>query len=100
MTAKPPAKNHPWRKQAPRWTHNVQHIRLAFPPFTDTIHHEKLLALDARLRELLAELDLPSEPSYTGFYRADHNWDNIDTPGACVNHCDRGANADGIDNEP
>lgn len=95
-----PAKNHPWRKQAPRWTHNVQLIRLAFPPLLDTKHHEKLLALDARLRELLAELDLPSEPSYTGFYRADKNWDNIDTPGACVNHCDRGANSDGVDNEP
>ena len=100
MTAHQPKKNHPWRKQAPRWTHNVQLIRLAFPPFTDTVHHEKLVALDARLRELLAELDLPSEPSYTGFYRADKNWDNIDTPGACVNHCDRGSNAEGIDNEP
>ena len=27
----PPAKNHPWRKAAPRWTHNVQIVRLAFP---------------------------------------------------------------------
>jgi hypothetical protein len=100
MTAVPPAKNHPWRKQAPRWTHNVQLIRLAFPPFTDTVHHEKLLALHNDLVELLVRHDLPSEPSYIGFYRANSDWDNIDTPGACVNHCDRGSNSDGIDNEP
>lgn len=100
MTIKPPAKNHPWRKQAPRWTHNVQHIRLAFPPFTDTVHHEKLVALHRDLVELLAKHDLPSEPSYTGFYRANADWDNIDRPTDCVNHCDRGSNADGVDNEP
>lgn len=63
MTAVPPKKNHPWRKAAPRWTHNVQLVRLAFPPFTDTIHHEKLIAFDKceeaaseieRLRELVS----------------------------------------------
>jgi hypothetical protein len=100
MTVKPPAKNHPWRKAAPRWTHNVQHIRLAFPPFLDTVHHEKLVALHRDLVELLAKHDLPSEPSYTGFYRANADWDNIDRPTDCVNHCDRGSNADGVDNEP
>lgn len=100
MTAKPPAKNHPWRKQAPRWTHNVQLVRLPFPPFTDTVHHEKLVAFNRDLEDLLIKHDLPREVSYIGFYRADKNWDNIDTPGACVNHCDRGANADGVDNEP
>lgn len=100
MTAVPPKKNHPWRKAAPRWSHNVQLIRLAFPPCTDTVHHAKLLAFDARVRELLAELDLPSEPSYLGFYRANADWDNIDQPTACVNHCDRGSNSDGLDNEP
>lgn len=93
MTAKPPAKNHPWRKHAPRWTHNVQLIRLAFPPFTDTVHHEKLVAFHADLADLLAKHDLPSEPSYIGFYRADSNWDNVDGT-------DRGSNSDGVDNEP
>lgn len=95
-----PAKNHPWRKDMPRWTHNVQLIRLAFPPVTDTVHHEKLLALHDDLQALLAKHDLPRDPSYIGFYRADKNWDNIDTPGACVNHCDRGSNSGGVDNEP
>lgn len=100
MTAKPPAKNHPWRKAAPRWTHNVQHIRLAFPPFTDTIHHEKLLALHKGLVELLAHHDLPTEPSYLGFYRADSNWDNIDRPTDSMTHCDRGSRDSEIDNAP
>jgi hypothetical protein len=99
MTAVPPAKNHPWRKAAPRWTHNVQLVRLAFPPFTDTIHHDKLVAFNRDLEDLLTKHDLPREPSYIGFYRADKNWDNIDTIGA-FNHCDRGSNADGVDNEP
>jgi hypothetical protein len=100
MTAVPPKKNHPWRKAAPRWSHNVQHIRLAFPPFLDSDHHEKLVALNRDLVKLLAKHDLPSEPSYTGFYRANSDWDNIDRPTDCVNHCDRGSNSDGVDNEP
>lgn len=100
MTAKPPAKNHPWRKDMPRWTHNVQLIRLAFPPCTDTVHHAKLVSFNKDLEALLSQHDLPHDASYIGFYRADKNWDNIDTPGACINHCDRGSNADGVDNEP
>lgn len=95
-----PAKNHPWRKDMPRWTHNVQLIRLAFPPFTDTIHHDKLVAFNRDLEDLLTKHDLPRDVSYIGFYRADKNWDNIDTIGACINHCDRGSISDGVDNEP
>lgn len=96
----PPAKNHPWRKAAPRWTHNVQIVRLAFPPFTDTVHHAKLVAFNKDLEDLLAKHDLPREPSYVGFYRANSDWDNIDFPKSCANHPNRGANADGVDNEP
>jgi len=100
MTAHQPKKNHPWLKAAPRWTHNVQLVRLAFPPFTDTIHHEKLIAFDKELRDLLVRHDLPSEPSYIGFYRANADWDNIDTPDACVARPDRGARTEDLDNEP
>lgn len=100
MSANKPAKNHPWRKQAPRWTHNVQLVRLAFPPFVDHIHHEKLLALHKDLRDLLAKHDLPSEPSYIGFYRANSDWDNIDTPNDCVCYPNRGTRDSEIDNEP
>jgi|LauGreDrversion4_2_1035121.scaffolds.fasta_scaffold60018_5 hypothetical protein len=100
MTASKPASNHPWRKPKARWTHNVQHIRLAFPPFTDANHHAKLVAFHQDLVDLLAKHDLPSDPSYTGFYRADADWDNIDQPKECVNSCDRGTNSDGVDNAP
>jgi len=93
VTAHQPKKSHPWRKQAPRWSHNVQHIRLAFPPFLDETHHQKLVALHADLIELLAKHDLPTEPSYIGFYRANADWDNTETTM-------RGANSDGVDNAP
>ena len=84
----------------PRWTHNVQLVRFAFPPSLDERHHEALIAFDKDLRKLLAAHDLPSEPSYIGFYRADCNWDNIDTPNACVCGPNRGANTPELDNEP
>ncbi len=96
----PPAKNHPWRKSAPRWTHNVQIVRIAFPPFLDHTHHKKLVAFDKDLRELLAKHDLPSEPSYIGFYRANSDWDNIDTPDSCIAGPNRGSNTKELDNEP
>lgn len=84
----------------PRWTHNVQILRLPFPPLTDTAHHKELVAFNRDLEALLAKHGFPVEPSYVGFYRADKNWDNVDFPGACINHCNRGSNSDGVDNEP
>lgn len=85
---------------APQWTHNVQHLRLPFPPLTDVDHHARLVAFNSDLEALLVKHGLACEPSYVGFYRADKNWDNIDTLGDCVNYCDRGDNAEGVDNEP
>lgn len=100
MTINTPAKNHPWRKPSTRWTHNVQLVRIPFPPFTDEVHHEKLVALNRDLEELLAKHNLFREVSYIGFYRADKNWDNIDNPKSCINQPNRGVNANGVDNEP
>jgi hypothetical protein len=84
----------------PDHTHNVQHLRISFPPLGDAEHHAALVRFDARLTEVLEELGLSREVSYVGFYRADHNWDNVDTLGACVCGPDRGGNGEGIDNEP
>jgi hypothetical protein len=42
---------------------------------------------------LLAKHDLPTEPSYIGFYRANADWDNTETTM-------RGTNSDGVDNAP
>jgi len=100
VTAHQPKKNHPWRKDMPRWSHNVQLVRFAFPPSTDERHHAALVAFDKDLRALLAKHDLPSEPSYIGFYRANSDWDNIDTPTACINCANRGARTPELDNEP
>lgn len=94
-----PSSNHPWRTHKRRWTHNVQIIRLSFPPFLNNAHHEKLVALHHDLRDLLAKHDLPSEPSYLGFYRADADWDNVDSD-SCVNYPDRGTRDSEIDNAP
>ena len=84
----------------PRWTHNVQILRLAFPPFSDHLHHEKLVDFNRDLEALLVSHDMPRDVSYLGFYRANSDWDNIDQPGSCINHPNRGKAADGIDNEP
>lgn len=100
MTANRPAKNHPWRKDMPRWTHNVQLVRLAFHPLSDEDHHAKLVAFNRDLEDLLAKHGQPRTPSYIGFYRANADWDNIDRPKSCVNQPDRGSNSDGVDNEP
>jgi hypothetical protein len=83
-----------------RWTHNVQLARFAFPPFADDTHHEKLVAFARDLNDLLCKHDLPLDPSFIGFYRADADWDNIEHPDSCVNYPTRGKSAEGIDNEP
>ena len=95
-------KPHPWRKYpSPRWTHNVQLLRLWMPPQQDDDHHKSLVAFNEDLQRLLVKhFGRLSLPSYTGFYRADSNWDNIDKPDAVVNHPDRGFNSEGVDNEP
>lgn len=83
-----------------RWTHNVQLIRLAFPPFQDDTHHDKLVAFNRDLEDLLVRHDLPRDASYTGFYRANADWDNVESLSSCTNHPTRGKSADGVDNEP
>jgi hypothetical protein len=100
MTANKPKKDHPWRKDAPKWVRNVQFMRLSFPPVRDEMHHDMLVALEKRMQAIVDELGISSEISCNGFYRADSDWDNIGDPDACWNSPDRGSNADGIDNSP
>ena len=101
MSANRPARNHPWRSAMPAWSHNVQLVRLWMPPQMDAPHHKALADFDKDLQQLLTKhFGNSSTPSYTGFYRANHDWDNIGTPGACINHADRGDNKNGLDNEP
>jgi hypothetical protein len=101
MTANQPAKNHPWRKAAPAWSHNVQLIRLWMPAQQDTDHHKSLIAFDKDLEKLLLKhFGKSSFPSYIGFYRANADWDNIDTPTSCIASPNRGARDSEIDNEP
>lgn len=100
MTANKPKKGHPWRKDAPNWTRNVQFVRFSFPPVNDDMHHDMLVALEKRLQKVVKELGISAEISYNGFYRANDDWDNIGDPKSCWNSPDRGASAEGVDNEP
>ena len=83
-----------------RWTHNVQIVRIPFPPFDDETHHEKLVAFNRDLEELLVRHDLPREASYLGFYRANADWDNVEFLESCTNQPTRGKSEEGIDNQP
>jgi hypothetical protein len=101
MSAIRPARNHPWRKSMPAWSHNVQLVRLWMPPQMDAPHHKSLVAFDKDLQKLLVtHFGNSAISSYIGFYRSNHDWDNIETPNACINNPLRGSNKDGVDNEP
>jgi len=83
------------------WTHNVQMVRLWMPPREDGDHHKSLVNFSKDLDKLLYEWFGPEAiASFTGFYRANKDWDNVDTPDACLNHPDRGDNTEELDNEP
>ena len=101
MSANKPRKNHPWRKEMPDWTHNVQFIRLWMPSQQDTEHHASLIAFNKDLSKLLTKhFGKSSLASYVGVYRADSDWDPIENPDACVGYPNRGANTPDLDNEP
>jgi len=100
MPANKPRKNHPWRKEMPEWTHNVQLLRLWMPPKLDPEHHASLIAFNNDLSKLLIkQFGKSSLASYLGFYRANPDWDNIDTPKSCIAQPNRGDNTPELDNE-
>lgn len=85
------------------WERNVQFMRIECPQLTDE-HQDKVAGeLAKEIEELVNKkmnqfLVKPRKfvVSLGGFYRGDHNWDNIDAPGSCVNGPNRGSG----DNEP
>jgi hypothetical protein len=83
------------------WKINVQHLRVEFPPLQDSQQDEEAEALaifisDYLTNRFFGQKFVPSIVSLGGFYRGDHNWDNVDEPNACVNHPNRGSG----ENEP
>ena len=83
------------------WTHNVQIVRLWMPPMKDDEHHQNLIGFSKDLDLLLVKwFGLGSMSSYMGFYRANIDWDNVDTPNACMNTPNRGERTPELDNEP
>ena len=82
------------------WTHNVQIVRLELPAMEDGAHHEAMVDVAAEIGNILQRRFGQGVVSCTGFYRADSNWDNVDTPDACVNHPTRGVRDGRLDNEP
>lgn len=90
-------------EEKPEWERNVQFMRLEFPQLTDDAQDKVAIELGKEIEELLNKKLAPMllrkrhfVVSLGGFYRGDHNWDNIDQRGSCVNYPDRGEG----DNEP
>lgn len=80
-----------------KWVRNVQLMRIETPPLMDADHDKFVIELRQRVKYFLWErfaVDL--EVCTDGFYRGNHDWDNIDTLGACINGADRGSG----DNRP
>jgi len=83
------------------WDRNVQHLRVEFPPIIDSAQDNEASLLAAHISKYMKQR-FQGYRGYTGvvslggFYRGDHNWDNIDQRGQCVNYPDRGSG----DNEP
>ena len=82
------------------WERNVQHLRVEFPPLQDEKQDEEAVALAKAIEEYMKQKFIGYKTtgvvSLGGFYRGDHNWDNVDEPDACVNHPNRGSG----ENEP
>lgn len=84
------------------WERNVQHLRVEFPPLQDSKQDDEALVLAKMIEEYMKQrfvgfgYKTTGVVSLGGFYRGDHNWDNIDEPDACVNHPNRGSG----ENEP
>ena len=84
------------------WAHNIQYLLLPFPPEGDDIHHCRLADFRKKLNILLEEMYLPREPLFTGFYRANEDWDNIDPDPdqQVLNLPNRASYGEGFSNEP
>ena len=82
------------------WERNVQHLRVEFPPLQDDKQDEEAIALAKIIEEYMKQKYIGHKTtgvvSLAGFYRGDHNWDNVDEPNACVNYPNRGSG----ENEP
>lgn len=89
-------------EQKPDWERNVQHLRVEFPPLQDSKQDDEALVLAKMIEEYMKQrfvgfgYKTTGVVSLGGFYRGDHNWDNIDQQGSCVNFPNRGKG----DNEP
>ena len=90
-------------EQKSDWERNIQFMRLEFPQLDDEVQDKIAFELgreiEALLNQKLAPMVMKKRRfviSLGGFYRGDHNWDNIDQRGSCVNYPDRGEG----DNEP
>jgi hypothetical protein len=83
------------------WDRNVQHLRVEFPTFNDNAQDKEAVLLASHITSYLkgrfeGYRGYTGIVSLSGFYRGDHNWDNIKQQGECVNYPDRGSG----DNEP
>lgn len=87
-------------EEAVQWVRNVQHLRVEFPPIQDETQDEEACVLarmiEAYMKQRFLGYKTEGIVSLGGFYRGDHDWDNIDQQGSCVNSPNRGSG----ENEP